>query len=67
MAWPTVKDDVEAAVLRTLTGKAKRGQVYLLADQLDALRRFKALKDAIDKWRESRPRGERSQNTGQGA
>ncbi|RFA98128.1 hypothetical protein CGL51_01955 [Pyrobaculum aerophilum] len=55
MAWPTVKDDVEAAVLETLTGKAKRGKVYLLADQLDALRRFKALKDAIDKWREGRP------------
>ncbi|RFA95339.1 hypothetical protein CGL51_07725 [Pyrobaculum aerophilum] len=67
IARPTVKDDVEVAILRTLTGEAKRGQVRLNADQLDALRRFKALKDAIDKWRESRPRGERSQNTGQGA
>ncbi|WP_309544103.1 PaRep2b protein [Pyrobaculum aerophilum] len=53
MAWLTVKDDVEAAVLKALTGKeAKRRQVYLLANELKALRRFKALKDAIDQWRE---------------
>ncbi|MCX8136359.1 PaRep2b protein [Pyrobaculum aerophilum] len=55
IARPTVKDDVEVAVLKTLTGKAKRGEVYLLADQLDALRRFKPLRDAVDKWREGRP------------
>ena len=53
MAWLTVKDDVEAAVLKALTGKAKRGRVYLLADQLDALRRFKPLKDAINQWRKN--------------
>ncbi|AAL63634.1 paREP2b [Pyrobaculum aerophilum str. IM2] len=51
MATLTVKDDVEAAVLKALTGKAKRGRVFLLADQLDALCRFKALKDAVDQWR----------------
>ncbi|MEM0485092.1 MAG: PaRep2b protein [Pyrobaculum sp.] len=68
IARPTVKDEVEAAVLETLTGKeAKRGRVYLYADQLDALRRFKALKDAIDKWREGKPassqgQGQRSDN-----
>nr|WP_309544137.1 PaRep2b protein [Pyrobaculum aerophilum] len=55
IARPTVKNDVEAAVLKALTGKAKRGEVYLLADQLDALRRFKPLRDAVDKWREGRP------------
>ncbi|MEM0484570.1 MAG: PaRep2b protein [Pyrobaculum sp.] len=54
-ARPRVKDDVEAAVLKTLTGKAKRGEVWLLADQLDALRRFKQLRDAVDKWRAGRP------------
>ena len=53
MAWLTVKDDVEAAVLKALTGKAKRGKVYLYADQLDALRRFKPLKDAINQWRKN--------------
>ncbi|WP_181933484.1 PaRep2b protein, partial [Pyrobaculum aerophilum] len=56
IARQTVKDDVEAAVLKALTGKAKRGRVYLLADQLEALRRFKALKDAIDKWRKGKPK-----------
>ncbi|MEM0484471.1 MAG: PaRep2b protein [Pyrobaculum sp.] len=67
-AWLTVKDDVEAAVLETLTGKeAERGRVYLYADQLEALRRFKALKDVIDKWREGKPassqgQGQRSNN-----
>ncbi|WP_333639590.1 PaRep2b protein [Pyrobaculum aerophilum] len=55
-AWPTVKDDVEVAVLETLTGKeAKRGRAHLLASQLETLRRFKALKDAIDKWRGGKP------------
>ncbi|RFA98624.1 hypothetical protein CGL52_06690 [Pyrobaculum aerophilum] len=56
IALPTVKDDVEVAVLETLTRKAKRGKVPLFADQLDALRRFKPLKDAIDKWREGKPK-----------
>ncbi|MEM1891247.1 MAG: PaRep2b protein [Pyrobaculum sp.] len=59
IARPTVKDDVEAAVLKALTGKAKRGRVYLLADQLDALRRFKPLKDAVDQWRAGKPQGQR--------
>ncbi|RFA99285.1 PaRep2b protein [Pyrobaculum aerophilum] len=55
-AWISVKDDVEIAVLKALTGKgAKRGIVWLYADRLDALCQFKALKDAIDKWREGRP------------
>ncbi|WP_181933446.1 PaRep2b protein [Pyrobaculum aerophilum] len=61
IARQTVKDEVEAAVLEALTGKAKRGQVYLYADQLDALRRFKALKDAIDKWREGKPASSQGQ------
>uniref|UniRef100_UPI002FD89F58 PaRep2b protein n=1 Tax=Pyrobaculum aerophilum TaxID=13773 RepID=UPI002FD89F58 len=53
IARPTVKDEVEVAVLEALTGKeTKRGRVELYADQLEALRRFKTLKDAIDKWRE---------------
>ncbi|MCX8137437.1 PaRep2b protein [Pyrobaculum aerophilum] len=56
MAIVTAKDDVEAAVLKALTGKAKRGRAHLYADQLDALRRFKALKDAIDKWRAGKPK-----------
>ncbi|MEM0485021.1 MAG: PaRep2b protein [Pyrobaculum sp.] len=60
-AWPTVKNDVEAAVLKALTGKAKRVKVCLLADQLDALRRFKALKDAIDQWRRGIPQNRQSQ------
>ncbi|MEM0484483.1 MAG: PaRep2b protein [Pyrobaculum sp.] len=52
-----IKDDVEIAVLKALTGKvAKRGDVQLFSSDLDALRRFKALKDAIDKWRGGRPR-----------
>ncbi|MCX8137134.1 PaRep2b protein [Pyrobaculum aerophilum] len=55
IARPTVRDDVEVAVLKALTGKARKGRVALLADQLDALRRFKPLKDAIDQWREGRP------------
>ncbi|RFA98399.1 hypothetical protein CGL52_07150 [Pyrobaculum aerophilum] len=59
IARQTVKDDVEAAVLKALTGKAKRGRVYLLADQLDALRRFKPLKDAVDQWRAGKPQGQR--------
>ncbi len=55
-AWISVKDDVEIAVLKALTSKgAKRGIVWLYADRLDALCQFKALKDAIDKWREGRP------------
>ncbi|MCX8137153.1 PaRep2b protein [Pyrobaculum aerophilum] len=61
-ALTTVKDEVKAAVLKALTGKAKRGQVRLLADQLDALRRFKALKDAIDKWRGGKPQSRQLQN-----
>ncbi|AAL63640.1 paREP2b [Pyrobaculum aerophilum str. IM2] len=32
-------------------GEGEEVQVDLLADELNALRRFKALKDAIDKWR----------------
>ncbi|MEM0485125.1 MAG: PaRep2b protein, partial [Pyrobaculum sp.] len=59
IARPTVKDDVEAAVLKALTGKAKRGRVYLLADQLDALRRFKPLRDAVDQWKAGKPQGQR--------
>ncbi|AAL63314.1 paREP2b [Pyrobaculum aerophilum str. IM2] len=65
IARPTVKDDVEVAILRTLTGEAKRGQVRLNADQLDALRRFKALKDAIDQWREGKPQKQEVQNDNQ--
>ncbi|MEM4898353.1 MAG: PaRep2b protein [Pyrobaculum sp.] len=62
IARPTVKDDVEVAVLKTLTGKeAERGRVYLYADQLDALRRFKPLRDAIDKWREGKPASSQGQ------
>ncbi|MEM0483929.1 MAG: PaRep2b protein, partial [Pyrobaculum sp.] len=61
IARPTVKDDVEAAVLETLTGKAKKGIVYLYADQLDALRQFKPLRDAIDKWREGKPANSQGQ------
>ncbi|WP_333639362.1 PaRep2b protein [Pyrobaculum aerophilum] len=59
-ARPRVKDDMEAAVLKALTGKAKRGEVWLLAEQLDALRRFKALRDAVDKWRAGKPTRQRS-------
>ncbi len=55
-AWPTVRDSIEATVLNALTGKGMgRSKICLLADQLDALRRFKQLKDAIDKWREGKP------------
>ncbi|WP_333638741.1 PaRep2b protein [Pyrobaculum aerophilum] len=54
-ARPTVKDEVEVAVLKTLTGKAKRGRVWLYADQLEALRRFKSLEDAVDQWRAGKP------------
>ncbi|RFB00297.1 hypothetical protein CGL52_01435 [Pyrobaculum aerophilum] len=51
-----IKDEMEAAVVKALAGKgAKRGRVDLLADQLDALRRFKALKDAVDQWRGGKP------------
>ncbi|WP_258871747.1 PaRep2b protein [Pyrobaculum aerophilum] len=56
MAIVTVKNEVEAAVLKALTGKAKKGQVWLYADQLDALRRFKPLKDAVDQWRGGGPK-----------
>ena len=63
MAWLTIKNEVEAIVLKALTGKgAKRGTVYLHASNLDALRRFKALKDAVDRWRGGRPQSQRSQN-----
>jgi len=54
-ARPTVKDDAEAAVLKALTGKAKRGRVQLFSSDLDTLYRFKALKDAVDKWRGGKP------------
>ncbi len=54
-AWLTVKNDIEAAVLKALTGRAKRGSVDLLADQLDDLRRFKPLKYAVDRWRRGKP------------
>ncbi|RFA93515.1 hypothetical protein CGL51_12685 [Pyrobaculum aerophilum] len=60
IAVVTAKDDVEAAVLKSLTGRAKRGKVYLLASQLDALRRFKPLKDAVDQWRGGRPASQQS-------
>ena len=61
------QNGVEAAVLKALTGKdVKRSKVNLFADQLDALRRFKALKDAIDKWREGRPAGKQVQSQTQG-
>lgn len=55
IAWLSVKDDVEAAVLKALTGKAGKGKVFLFADQLDALSRFKMLEDAINKWRKGKP------------
>ncbi|RFA93974.1 PaRep2b protein [Pyrobaculum aerophilum] len=54
-AWSRVKNDVEAAVLKALTGKAKRGRVQLFSSDLDTLYRFKALKDAVDKWRGGKP------------
>ncbi|AAL63747.1 PaRep2b protein [Pyrobaculum aerophilum] len=38
--------------------------MYLLADQLDALRKFKPLKDAIDQWREGKPAAQRTQSPG---
>ncbi|MEM0484607.1 MAG: PaRep2b protein [Pyrobaculum sp.] len=60
IARPTVKDDVEAAVLKALTGKAERGQVKLFADQLDALRRLKPLRDAVDQWRAGKPQRQRT-------
>ncbi|RFA98524.1 PaRep2b protein [Pyrobaculum aerophilum] len=65
-ARPTVKDDVEAAVLKALTrGKVEKGQVWLHADQLEALRRFKALKDAVDQWRAGKPQSKSSRDAGQ--
>ncbi|RFB00155.1 hypothetical protein CGL52_02025 [Pyrobaculum aerophilum] len=52
-----LKDVVEVAVLKALTGKdVKKGNVQLYASDLDALRRFKPLKDAIDKWRKGKPK-----------
>lgn len=57
MSYLKVKDDVEAAVLKALTGKdVEVGKVQLYGGDLNALRRFKALIDAVDKWREGRPR-----------
>ena len=56
MTYLTVIDDVEAAVLRTLTGRrVEKGKARLTAGAMDALRRFKALKNAIDAWRNGRP------------
>nr|WP_309544090.1 PaRep2b protein [Pyrobaculum aerophilum] len=56
MAVITVKDGVEAAVLKTLTGKdVGRGNVQLYASDLNALSQFKALKNAVNKWREGKP------------
>ncbi len=53
----TVKDYVEAAVLKALTGKGVEvGKVQLFVGDLNALRRFKALKEGVDKWREGKPR-----------
>ncbi|RFA95083.1 hypothetical protein CGL51_08410 [Pyrobaculum aerophilum] len=56
-----LKNEVEVAVLKTLTGKAKKGKVYLFTNELNALRRFKPLKDAIDQWREEKPAAQHTQ------
>ncbi len=64
-ARPTIKDDVEVAVVKALTKrKVEKGQVWLHADQLEALRRFKALKDAIDQWRAEKPQSKSSRDAG---
>lgn len=53
----SVRNKKEAAVLKALTGKdVERGRVQLYGGGLKALRRFKALKEGVDKWREGKPR-----------
>lgn len=55
--FETARLTVKAAALKALTGRAKKGYAHLFSSDLDALRRFKALRDAVDKWREGRPAG----------
>ena len=55
LAYSTIHDHVEAAVLKALTDKeAKRRKVQLSSGHLNAMQRFKKLKDAIDQWRKGR-------------
>ncbi|RFA93484.1 hypothetical protein CGL51_12765 [Pyrobaculum aerophilum] len=52
----SIKNDVEVAVLKALTGKSvEKGKVAFFAEQLNALRRFKQLRNAIDEWRRGKP------------
>ncbi|MEM4732536.1 MAG: PaRep2b protein [Desulfurococcaceae archaeon] len=60
----SVKDDIKVAVLKTLTGReVEKGRVELTARDLEAMRRFKAIKDAIDQWRKGRPMSSQAQDS----